>query len=96
MEKTALVILYAEEYGLNRCLRLLSLHKSTFYNQKHKFSLTTRYQHLKSVLHKILRKHPGYGYRRLKQELRRRGIAINHKPLLKLLRLWKLNLPDGS
>lgn len=89
----ALATRYAKEYGLNRCLRLLSLHKSTFYNQKHKCSLTTRYQHLKSVLHKILRKHPGYGYRRLKQELRRRGIAINHKPLLKLLRLWKLNLP---
>lgn len=45
------------------------------------------------VLHKILKKHPSYGYRRLKQELLKRGIAINHKPLLKLLRLWKLNLP---
>lgn len=87
------MILHAKEFGLNRCLRLLSLHKSAFYGQKHKCSLTTRHQHLKSVLHKILQKHPGYGYRRLKQELRKRGITINHKPLLSLLRLWKLNLP---
>lgn len=84
---------YAKEYGLNLCLRLLSLPKSTFYAQKHKCSLTTRYQRLQSILHKILKKHPGYGYRRLKQELRKHGIIMNHKPLLKLLRLWGLNLP---
>ncbi len=72
---------------------MLALSKSTFYGQKPKCSLTIRYQHLKSILHKILRKHPGYGYRRLKQELRKRGIAINHKPLLKLLRLWGINFP---
>lgn len=48
---------------------------------------------MKSVLCKILRKHPGYGYRRLRQELRKRGTVINHKPLLKLLRLWRLTLP---
>lgn len=82
-----------KEYGLNLCLRLLQLPKSTFYAQEHKCSLTTRYQHLQSVLHKILQKHPCYGYRRLKQELSKRGITMNHKPLLKLLRLWGLNLP---
>ncbi len=84
---------HAREYGLNRCLKLLSFSKSTFYGQKHKCSLTTRYQHLKSVIHKILKKHPCYGYRRLKRELLKRGVAINHKPLLKLLRLWGLSLP---
>lgn len=84
---------YAKENGLNLCLRLLSLPKSTFYAQKNKCSLTTRYQHLQSVLHTIIKKHPGYGYRRLKQELCKHGITINHKPLLKLLRLWGLNLP---
>lgn len=84
---------YAKEYGLNLCLRLISLPKSTFYAQKHKCSLTTRYQHLQSVFHKILKKHSGYGYRRLKRELKKRGITMNHKPLLKLLRLWGLNLP---
>lgn len=93
MEKAALANRYAKEYGLNFCLRLLTFSKSTFYAQKHKCSLTTRYQHLKSVFLKILRKHPCYGYRRLKQELRKRGIVINHKPLLKLLRLWGLSLP---
>lgn len=93
MEKVALVTSHMRVYGLNRCLRLLQLPKSTFYAQKHKCSLTTRYQHLQSILHKILLKHPGYGYRRLKQELCKRGIMMNHKPLLKLLRLWGLNLP---
>lgn len=36
--------------------------------------------------------HPGYGYRRLIPELKKKGVIINHKRLLPLLRTWGISL----
>lgn len=49
-----------------------------------------KYQGLRKKIEKIIRKHPGYGYRRIKEELFKQGIIINHKPLKKLLKRWNL------
>lgn len=36
----------------------------------------------------IITKHPAYGYRRIRDELKKQKIVINKKPLQKLLQIW--------
>ncbi len=64
--------------------------KSSYYYELNKKDWIARYEHLKKELTDIVDKHPGYGYRRIQAELKRRGYIINHKVLRKLLRAWKL------
>lgn len=49
-----------------------------------------KYGGLRKKVERIIKKHPGYGYRRLKDELDKQEIVINTKPLRKLLKLWHL------
>ncbi len=50
-----------------------------------------KYKGLRKKVEKIIKKHPGYGYRRIKEELnKKQKIKINHKPLKKLLKIWNL------
>ena len=43
---------------------------------------------LKKKVMEIITDNPGYGYRRIKPELEKMGIVINHKRLIPLLRKW--------
>lgn len=45
-------------------------------------------EELKKKVLQIITDNPGYGYRRIKPELEKVGIIINHKRLLPLLRKW--------
>lgn len=86
---------YCQKFGLNFCLKVLGVAKSTFYTHKGKeSSLTEKYQHLRARLTEIVEKNPSYGYRRIQLELKRgeKPIIINHKPLKKLLKLWGLSV----
>lgn len=47
---------------------------------------------LRQKIVEIIEVHSAYGYRRLKEELKKTGTIINHKRLLPLLRLWGLSL----
>jgi len=48
---------------------------------------------LKELIIKIIKKDPSYGYRRIKKALEERyNVVVNHKLLLKLLRIWGLLL----
>ncbi|HEY3373440.1 MAG TPA: IS3 family transposase, partial [Candidatus Aquicultor sp.] len=49
-----------------------------------------KYEHLRATIIKIIDENPAYGYRRIKHELLGLGIVLNHKPLRKLLKAWKL------
>jgi len=83
---------FAREFGLNFCLKVLGVNKSSFYSHKDKEStLTNKYQDLREKVIKIVADNPSYGYRRIQLELKNnQGIIINHKPLKKLLKLWGL------
>lgn len=41
---------------------------------------------LRAAIHEVALQWPAYGYRRITGELRRRGIACNHKRVLRLMR----------
>lgn len=87
---------YISSYGLNFCCRVIGIKKSSWYHHARR-TLTTRDQEkteqvLKETVIEIITAHPGYGYRRIKPELKKRGIVVNHKRLLPLLRKWGVTL----
>jgi putative transposase len=56
-------------------------------------TLEHRYGRLKSMIERIIKKNPAYGYRRIKKALFDDfGEIVNHKVLLKVLRAWGLQL----
>jgi transposase InsO family protein len=59
---------------------------SNFYHQKSKS--TDKYQVIKELIKSIYHKHKGrYGYRRITDELNNKGMVINHKTVLRLMKL---------
>jgi len=72
----------------------LGISKCSYYNSKSpESSLEQKYQELKPLVEKIIRENPAYGWRRIKAVLEKEhGIVVNHKLLLKLLKLWGLSL----
>lgn len=80
--------------GVNWVCRLVGISKDTYYHsQDPKSTLTTKYQKLKPKVIEIIEANPAYGYPRIKKALEERfGEVVNHKLLLKLLKLWGLTL----
>jgi len=80
--------------GVNQICALLGLSKDSYYNSKDPASrLNEKYAHLRPMIEAIIEENPSYGYPRIKVALEKRyGIVVNHKVLLKLLRLWGLTL----
>ena len=80
--------------GVNQICELLGMSKDTYYHsQDEKSSLETKYLLLKKKLEKIIQDNPAYGYPRIKKALQDNyKITVNHKLLLKLLKLWGLSL----
>lgn len=80
---------------LNVCLRSLGIQPSSYhYANAHPWvslSGKAKYKTLKVKIERIIRKNPGYGYRRIKTALSKKGVIVNTKPLRKLLKLWHLN-----
>lgn len=87
---------YCGAHGLNICLKVIGIGKSTFYrlkDRKDKLStFKTKYEWLRGKVIKIITDNPSYGYRRIKQELKKQQIIINHKVLKKLLKIWELTI----
>ncbi len=81
-------------YQLATALSAMDLPSSTwYYHRNEKVDYEQKYSHLKPLLEEIIDEHPGYGYRRIKVELEREhGLKVNHKVILRLLRLWNLNI----
>ena len=90
--KMELIKQHAGVYGLNRCLNVLGVAKSTYYYQLRRDEPLSKYEHLRAVITKIIAENPAYGYRRIKHELLGLGIVLNHKPLRTLLKAWGLTL----
>lgn len=91
-----LVATWKDDYGLNRCLEMVGLSKSSWYYHQARSSepvLTSSDQHLKRLLLEIIQDHPGYGWRKLTPEVRHRtGQAINHKRIRRILNVADLYL----
>jgi len=90
--KLELVKKHREEYGLNRCLRALSVSKSAWHRHRRP-KVSRKDVELKEKVLRMVEDHPAYGYRRIKVELEESyGTVVNHKRLRRLLLGWDLAL----
>lgn len=61
--------------------------RSSYYYYEKKHQLIDKYKLIKELIISIYHKHKGrYGYRRITNELQNKGIIINHKTVLKLMK----------
>jgi putative transposase len=61
--------------------------RSSYYYHHKKSLLSDKYKEIKELINRIYHYHKGrYGYRRITLEINKRGLLINHKTVLKLMR----------
>jgi len=67
-----------------RGCELMNLPRSTYYHQSKNPSVND--SGLIARIEAIIEEFPGYGYRRVTYQLHRRGIPVNHKKVLRIMR----------
>lgn len=61
--------------------------RSSFYYHQKRSILVDKYKEIKLLINQIYHRHKGrFGYRRITLEINKRGILINHKTVMKLMR----------
>lgn len=79
------------KYDLAILLNCLKMARSSFYYYVKQFSIGDKYLDTKETIQNLYHKHKGrLGYRRITLLLRQQGQIINHKTVLRLMRLLKL------
>jgi transposase InsO family protein len=79
------------EFDLEILLNQTNMARSSFYYHQKQFELPDKYKEIKELIKVIYHKHKGrYGYRRITDELQNRAININHKTVLRLMKLLGL------
>lgn len=75
------------QYDLNLLLDQTKMARSSFYYYQKQSKIPDKYKVIKECIASIYHKHKGrYGYRRITDELNNKGIIINHKTVLKLMK----------
>ena len=76
------------KYDLNILLNQANMARSSFYYHQKQCKSSDKYQVIKGLIKSIYHKHKGrYGYRRITDELNNKGLVINHKTVLRLMKL---------
>ena len=76
---------------MNMLLKISSLARSTFYYHLNT-DKTDKYSEAKQAIEEVFSEHDGrYGYRRITDELRTKGIKLNHKTVLKLMKCLNIH-----
>jgi len=79
------------KFDLNLLLNHCNMARSSFYYHLKQIKLPDKYREIKELIKAIYLLHKGrYGYRRITDELQNRGIIINHKTVLRLMKLLGL------
>ena len=79
------------KFDLNLLLNQNNMARSNFYYYQKQSKSIDKYQVLKELIKSIYHKHKGrYGYRRITDELNNTGMVINHKTVLRLMKLLGL------
>ena len=75
------------KYDLELLLNHTNMARSSFYYHLKQSKSLDKYQLVKKLIKSIYHRHKGrYGYRRITDELQNKGIIINHKTVLKLMK----------
>ncbi len=79
------------KFDLELLLDLTNMARSSFYYHRKQITLPDKYQETKELITTIYQRHKGrYGYRRITDELQNNGIIINHKTVLRLMKILGL------
>ena len=79
------------KFDLNLLLNQTNMVRSNFYYHQKKSKSADKYQVIKELITSIYHQHRGrYGYRRITDELHNKGMVINHKTVLRLMKLLGL------
>jgi putative transposase len=79
------------KFDLELLLDLTNMARSSFYYHQKQNKLSDKYKEIKELIKAIYQRHKGrYGYRRITDELQNRAIIINHKTVLRLMKLLGL------
>ena len=79
------------KFDLELLLDLTNMARSSFYYHRKQITLPDKYKEIKELIKAIYQQHKGrYGYRRITDELQNKGIVINHKTVLRLMKLLGL------
>lgn len=79
------------KFDLEMLLNLTNMARSSFYYHQRSSSLYDKYKAVKELIKSIYDKHKGrYGYRRITDDLKNKGFTINHKTVLRLMKVLGL------
>ena len=79
------------KYDLDLLLHRMNMARSTFYYHQGKSGVKDKYHEIKGLIKTIYHKHKGrLGYRRITLLLKQKGIMINHKTVLRLMKSLSL------
>ena len=79
------------EFDLEVLLSQTNTARSSLYYHQKQLDLPDKYKEIKELIQTIHHQHKGrYGYRRITDELQNRAIIINHKTVLRLMKLLGL------
>ncbi len=75
------------KYDLGILLSCMNMARSSFYYYRNQLQATDKYEQAKALIQSIYHKHKGrLGYRRITIVLRQKGVVINHKTVLRLMK----------
>lgn len=78
-------------FDLEVLLNQTDMARSSYYYHEKRSELTDKYDSVKEVIMQVYHHHKGrYGYRRITLDLRNKGIVINHKTVLRLMKVLGL------
>jgi putative transposase len=71
---------------VNALCQMTGLHRASFYRWRAPGHATPVEMELRDQMQRVALEWPAYGYRRITAELQQRGLAINHKRVLRMMR----------
>lgn len=79
------------KFDLDLLLNQTNMVRSSYYYHEKRNQLTDKYQSVKELIKQIYHHHKGrFGYRRITLKINQKGILINHKTVLKLMKILGL------
>ena len=79
------------KFDLDLLLNQTNLVRSSYYYHEKRIQHTDKYQYVKELIKQIYHHHKGrFGYRRITLKINQKGILINHKTVLKLMKILGL------
>lgn len=79
------------KYDLELLLNCMNMARSSFYYHQKRTKIRDKYQEIKVLIKQIFNQHKGrLGYRRVTLLIKQKGIVINHKTVLRLMKVLGL------